>query len=633
MAGRAQTQRVRLVPPRGEPELEAGEHAGQQRQGLHALAALPAAAAAPRGEDRRQGRWSTASTSSSTTGSSDNKPGGPTSRYAWGPPIYEGFRSLVLVCAAAGPRGNAPWLLKALKQNGEMAARARRATRASTTRRCTSRWGSTRSPSRIGRPAWRQLAIAADRAPSPCGSSTRTARTRRARSTTRINNYRWFNQAAERMRRAGDPVPPELSRVDATPAFIAQATRPDGRVEALGDGFPSLLGPDVLAGHCRRVVVDRRGQRFRAQRHDDRVRRRLRLRPVAAGAARSGRWPTRPSTASAPGRATASRTRTTTPGSLTLYSHGSPLLLDTGQWEYLYGTTRSFVVSRAAHNAVLVDGVARSRGRGPSCAPAGSTGWTSPRSSTAATAAWPSPAPSRTTGSRTSWSSGTGCRRQGRCAPASSGASAATGRVPGRRRRAHHRPRRQRLDALHLRRRPAGPRRRQEVADARLEQRVVRRAVAGPVGAGDPEGELAVLADRHRAAGRGVAGLVGRRDVHGRCVGRRSVALSTPAGSSPRSTSTTTAGSRTAGHDDADRSAPAPVVLAGSRQPGAGRGLGARRAGDARVLAGRVRRPGRRSPRDAPPRPAPSTSPVTVPATADCRVVSGSAPPPSPVRS
>ena len=56
----------------------------------------------------------------------DNKPGGPTSRYAWGPPIYEGFRSLVLVCAAAGPRGNAPWLLKALKQNGEMAARADR---------------------------------------------------------------------------------------------------------------------------------------------------------------------------------------------------------------------------------------------------------------------------------------------------------------------------------------------------------------------------------------------------------------------------------------------------------------------------------------------------------------------------
>ena len=37
---------------------------------------------------------------------------------------------------------------------------------------------------------------------------------------------------------------------------------------------------------------------------------------------------------------------------MTLYAHGSPLLLDTGQWRYTYGTTRSFVVSRAAHNVV-----------------------------------------------------------------------------------------------------------------------------------------------------------------------------------------------------------------------------------------------------------------------------------------
>ena len=48
-------QRVRLVPPGREPQLEAGQHAGQQRQGLHALAALPAAAAAPRGGDPQPG--------------------------------------------------------------------------------------------------------------------------------------------------------------------------------------------------------------------------------------------------------------------------------------------------------------------------------------------------------------------------------------------------------------------------------------------------------------------------------------------------------------------------------------------------------------------------------------------------
>ena len=47
-------------------------------------------------------------------------------------------------------------------------------------------------------------------------------------------------------------------------------------------------------------------------------------------------------------------------GSLTMYAHGSPLLVDTGQWRYLYGPTRSFVVSRAAHNVVVVKGAPRS---------------------------------------------------------------------------------------------------------------------------------------------------------------------------------------------------------------------------------------------------------------------------------
>ena len=50
----------------------------------------------------------------------DNRPGAASSRYAWGPPIYEGFRALVLTCAAAGPKGSAPWLLKSLDLHGRM---------------------------------------------------------------------------------------------------------------------------------------------------------------------------------------------------------------------------------------------------------------------------------------------------------------------------------------------------------------------------------------------------------------------------------------------------------------------------------------------------------------------------------
>jgi hypothetical protein len=290
----------------------------------------------------------------------DNKPGGPTSRYAWGPPIYEGFRSLVLVCAAAGPRGDAPWLLKALRQNGEMAARADRYEGINNASLHQS-MGLYAIGVTIGRPAWRRLAIARIRAlvvrlVHVDGSDEEGA------PNYAINNYRWFNQAAERMRRAGDPVPAELSRVDATPSFIAHATRPDGRVEALGDGFPAPLGPkawlgtaaewtstggasgfapgDTMNSYAGGYVFGRSGWGSE-------------LRPLLDETFYSVRA----------GQGNGIPHAHDDAGSLTLYSHGSPLLLDTGQWEYRYGTTRSFVVSRAAHNAVIVDGVARTRPR------------------------------------------------------------------------------------------------------------------------------------------------------------------------------------------------------------------------------------------------------------------------------
>jgi hypothetical protein len=288
----------------------------------------------------------------------DNKPGGTWSRYAWGPPIYEGFRSLVLVCAAAGPRGNAPWLMKALKQNGEMAASTARYEGINNAS-LHQQMGLYAIGATIGRPAWRRLAVQridalAVRLIHTDGSVEEGA------ITYAVNDYRWFLEAAERMRRAGDPAPAWLSRVAAIPGFIAQATRPDGRTEALGDSSPNLLAPptrwagtaaewsstngaagvapsSTFASYAGGYVFGRSGWGSATRPYSDET-----FYSLRAG-----------TTSSIPHAHDDS-------GSLTLYSHGSELLFDTGQWEYLYGTTRQFIVSRAAHNVVLVNGVRRS---------------------------------------------------------------------------------------------------------------------------------------------------------------------------------------------------------------------------------------------------------------------------------
>ena len=290
----------------------------------------------------------------------DNPPGGRSSKYAWGPPIYEGFRSLVLVCAAAGPHGQAPWLLKALKRHGEMEADYRRYEGVNNASLHQS-MGLYAIAVTLGRPQWRQIAI--DRMRSLAvklihddGSDEEGA------LSYAVNDYTWFGQAAERLRRAGDAVPAELNRSTAMPAFIAQATRPDGKLEALGDTTPAPLRATMWAGTPAEFVATS-GVAGVA--------------PTSTFAAYAGGYVFGRSGWGTGQRPLADETYYSVragiadhvphahddQGALTLYSHGSELLYDTGQWRYTYGATRSFVVSRAAHNVVVVNGVRRSNPR------------------------------------------------------------------------------------------------------------------------------------------------------------------------------------------------------------------------------------------------------------------------------
>lgn len=286
----------------------------------------------------------------------DNRPGAASSRYAWGPPIYEGFRALVLVCAAAGPRGRAPWLRKSLALHGAMLSDWRRYEGANNASLHQS-MGLYALGEALARPKWRDIAIQretalVERLVHPDGSDEEGA------LSYGINNYRWFKQAAARLAVGGDPLPAAFSRVEQIPSFIADATRPDGRIEALGDTSPVALGPTAWAGTAAEfsasngVVGYPSPNTFSA---------------YAGGYVfgRSGWGQDRPLAEETFFSMRAGATRFIPhahddAGSVTLYSRGAPLVVDTGQWRYQYGPTRSFVVSRAAHNAVVVKGVPRS---------------------------------------------------------------------------------------------------------------------------------------------------------------------------------------------------------------------------------------------------------------------------------
>ena len=286
----------------------------------------------------------------------DNRPGAASSRYAWGPPIYEGFRALVLVCAAAGPRGQAPWLLKSLALHGTMLADSRRYEGANNASLHQS-MGLYALGEALGRPLWRDSAIRresalVDRLVHEDGSDEEGA------LSYAINNYRWFKQAAERLRLGGDTLPANFVRVEQIPGFIARATRPDGKIEALGDTSPLALSPTAWAGTAAEFAASGGATG---------------IAPADTFSAFSGGYVFGRS-GWGQSRALADETFFSVragatrfiphahddAGSLTMYAHGSPLLVDTGQWRYLYGPTRSFIVSRAAHNVVVVKGVPRS---------------------------------------------------------------------------------------------------------------------------------------------------------------------------------------------------------------------------------------------------------------------------------
>ncbi|WP_121192624.1 heparinase II/III domain-containing protein [Motilibacter peucedani] len=285
----------------------------------------------------------------------DNPPGGRTQAHAWGDPIQQGYRALVLTCAAAGPFGTAPWLVASMKQHVAYLSSARHyqgSNNASLHQQmgvyalsAALRWPAPRAV------AVRRMSALVTRLVKADGSDGE------ASPAYALSNYGWFLDAAERMRRVGDPIPASFGVLGNVPGFIAAATRPDGKLESLGDTSPAAVSPTLWRGTVAEFAATggltgpRPESVFAA---------------YAGGYVfgRSGWGQSRPLTdetffslrAGARSGIPHAHDDAT---SLTLYSHGSPLVLDPGQWQYQYGPMRSYVIGHSAHNVVVVDGARR----------------------------------------------------------------------------------------------------------------------------------------------------------------------------------------------------------------------------------------------------------------------------------
>lgn len=169
-------------------------------------------------------------------------------------------------------------------------------------------------------------------------------------------NYDRYKLAFGRLKAAGLPLPASASRLNLMPAFLAQATLPNGEYQMIGD--TDRMPARTLAGTAAEfaatkgvsgtrptatVAVYRAGWLFARTGWGER-------RAYADEVNLSLRWGPGPIIH---GHADA--------GSITLYGYGARLITDPGKYTYNWNEWRAWFKGRPAHNVVTADGVAYNR--------------------------------------------------------------------------------------------------------------------------------------------------------------------------------------------------------------------------------------------------------------------------------
>ncbi len=167
-------------------------------------------------------------------------------------------------------------------------------------------------------------------------------------------NYSWWNLSKRRVEIVRGAAPPEFNRIERAPLAMAHATRPDGTYELIGDtevfsprGIPhpavAYVSSDGQDGTPppERVEVYRGGYVFG--------------RSGWGGTGRPFSETTFYSLRFGPQNRIHGHVNG---GSLTLFHRGTPVLVDGGKYAYdAVDPFRAHVLSRAAHNSVLIEGI------------------------------------------------------------------------------------------------------------------------------------------------------------------------------------------------------------------------------------------------------------------------------------
>ncbi len=283
----------------------------------------------------------------------DNPPSHPVTHAAW-EDFQVGYRLLTLACAVAGPKGGQSWLAGMLVTHIAQVSRSTGWTPINNASLLSSiglmAAGCILHNSAASALALSRFAYLTPRLYRSDGSDNEGA------PAYTLSNYRWQAAHSARMRACGLTPPAATLRTARMPDFVAAATRPDGRLENLGDSGNVTVNRAWVSGTAAEYAVSMGAAGQPPTSVFSRFSGGYVFGRTGWGTQRPFAEETFYSVRTGAGQPTVLHGHADQTA-LTLFAGGSPLLVDSGVYRYTTNAARSYVLSRRAHTSVTVSGL------------------------------------------------------------------------------------------------------------------------------------------------------------------------------------------------------------------------------------------------------------------------------------